>query len=238
MGTGEIQTGLLGLGGGDDRGGKQRESQRARNRPSDPRTPHDGPLRRPPAFSLRGGLKTYTSQVPYRAVIQEWHDFYIVAGTIAATLVGLLFVGLSLHLRIVLSRDEVRSLARVTLANLGLVLLVSMFMVIPQSRSSLRNELLFSGIVTLSMVVPSVRAAVRSETRTLSGRVILRLGLSAAAYIGVVISSSFYSASSYRSALSALVAVIVALVVISLRSSWDLLVRVGEVALDEKSDEP
>jgi len=46
----------------------------------------------------------------------------MLAGTAAATLVGLLFVGLSLHLRAVLSRSEVRSLARVTLANFGLIL--------------------------------------------------------------------------------------------------------------------
>src|SRR5437899_11480758 len=70
--------------------------------------------------------------VPYDVIVQRWHDFYIVAGTAAATLVGLLFVGLSLHLRAVLSRSEVRSLARVTLANFGLVLFVSLFMVIPQ----------------------------------------------------------------------------------------------------------
>ena len=173
--------------------------------------------------------------MPYRSVIQEWHDFYIVAGTGAATLLGLLFVGLSLHLRVVLSRDEVRSLARVTLANLGLVLIISMFMVVPQGIPSLRNELLFSGITTLCLIAPSFVAARRSSTRTLQGRMVLRLALSAAAYIGIVISSGFYSKASYRSALSGLVVVVVALVIISLRNSWDLLVRVGEVANQETS---
>ncbi|HJT36805.1 MAG TPA: hypothetical protein VJ818_00130 [Actinomycetota bacterium] len=171
--------------------------------------------------------------MPYRAIIQGWHDFYIVAGTVSATLLGLLFVGLSLHLRIILSRDEVRSLARVTLANLGLVLIISMFMVVPQTMPSLRNELLFSGIVTLGLITPSFVAARRSETQTLHGRLIFRLALSAVAYAGVIVSSGFYSSRSFRSALSALVAIVVALVVISLRNSWDLLVSVGEVALAE-----
>jgi hypothetical protein len=174
--------------------------------------------------------------VPYRAVIQGWHDFYIVAGTAAATLLGLLFVGLSLHLRVVLSRDEVRSLARVTLSNLGLVLIISMFMVVPQSITSLRNELLFSGIATLALVAPSFVAVRRSQTRTLQGRMILRLGLSAAGYAGAVASSAFYTNRSFRSALSALVAVVVALILISLRNSWDLLVRVGEIAIEQGSD--
>ena len=173
--------------------------------------------------------------MPYRAVLQGWHDFYIVAGTVAATLVGLLFVGLSLHLRVILSRNEVRSLARVTLANLGLVLIVSLFLVIPEGLAPARTELLFSGIVTLGFIAPSLITASRSETRTLRGyRLLVRIAFSAMAYAGVIVASSFYTRHSYHSALSGLVAVIVALVVISLRNSWDLLVSVGEVALQEK----
>ncbi|TML79068.1 MAG: hypothetical protein E6G04_06805 [Actinobacteria bacterium] len=173
--------------------------------------------------------------MPYRAVIQGWHDFYIVAGTVAATLVGLLFVGLSLHLRVVLSRTEVRSLARVTLANLGLVLIVSLFMVIPEGISITRTELLFSGLVTLALIGPSLLSATRSETRTLRGyRLLIRIAFSAAAYVGVIVASGFYTHGDYHAALSGLVAVVVALVVISLRNSWDLLVSVGEVALAQE----
>jgi len=173
--------------------------------------------------------------VPYRAVIQGCHDFYIVAGTVAATLVGLLFVGLSLHLRLVLSRTEVRSLARVTLANLGLVLIVSLFMVIPEGISITRTELLFSGLVTLALIGPSLLSATRSETRTLRGyRLLIRIAFSAAAYVGVIVASGFYTHGDYHAALSGLVAVVVALVVISLRNSWDLLVSVGEVALAQE----
>ena len=73
---------------------------------------------------------------------ERWHDFYIVAGTAAATLVGLLFVGLSLHLRTVLSRVEVRSLARVTLANFGFLLFVSLFMVIHQDSTAVSPQLI------------------------------------------------------------------------------------------------
>ena len=173
--------------------------------------------------------------MPYRTVIQGWHDFYIVAGTVAATLVGLLFVGLSLHLRVVLSRTEVRSLARVTLSNLGLVLIVSLFMVIPEGISITRTELLFSGLVTLGLIGPSLLSATRSETRTLRGyKLLIRIAFSAAAYVGVIVASGFYTRAGYRGALSGLVAVVVALVVISLRNSWDLLVSVGEVALAQE----
>jgi hypothetical protein len=50
--------------------------------------------------------------VSYQTAVSGWHDFYLLAGTASATLVGLLFVGLSLHLRIVVTSSEVRSLAR------------------------------------------------------------------------------------------------------------------------------
>jgi hypothetical protein len=52
------------------------------------------------------------SAVPHQVLAERWRDFYIVAGTAAATLVGLLFVGLSPPSS-VLPRVEVRSLARV-----------------------------------------------------------------------------------------------------------------------------
>ena len=79
--------------------------------------------------------------MPYQVLAARWHDFYIVAGTAAATLVGLLFVGLSLHLRVVLSRVEVRSLARVPLANFGFLLFVSLFMAFARIRlRSARNS--------------------------------------------------------------------------------------------------
>src|SRR6478672_2514111 len=51
-----------------------------------------------------------------------WHDLYVTVGAAAATLVGLLFVGLSLHIRVVVAHPEVRSLARVTLTDFFVVL--------------------------------------------------------------------------------------------------------------------
>jgi hypothetical protein len=70
------------------------------------------------------------------------------------TLVGLLFVGLSLHLRAVLSRTGVRSLARVTLSNFALILLVSLFMVIRQPSSAASSQLIGAGVVSLAVTAP------------------------------------------------------------------------------------
>lgn len=173
--------------------------------------------------------------MPYQAAIEGWHDFYLVSGGASATLVGLLFVGLSLHLRAVISRPEVRTLARVTLTNLCLVLLVALFILIPQDRSGFGFDLIISGIISGGIVTPSLVGAARSRTRTLRvPQLVTRFGLSAVGYAGVVAAGALINAGSIAAGLVWICAVSIALLVISLRNSWDLLVSVGEATMEEK----
>jgi hypothetical protein len=178
--------------------------------------------------------------VPYQTVASNLHDFYILAGTASATLVGLLFVGLSLHLRIVISASEVRSLARVTLANFGAVLFVCLFMVIHEDPSSAAFQLIGSGAVSLVVAIPSLVAVARNQEayfemrRTERARLVLRFGLSAAGYLAVI-AAGVLLLSSLTSAFAVLLVVaIVVLLLISLRNTWDLLVTVGEVTQDDE----
>lgn len=171
--------------------------------------------------------------MPFQAALQGWHDFYIVAGSAAATLVGLLFVGLSLHLRAVLSRPEVRSLARATLTNFVLVLLLAMFTLIPQSSEGLTQELIFSGIVSVAILAPSLLRAARSPTRTLRvAQLSLRFGVSIISYGGVIAAGALFSGHAVDAGLTVLAVVALVLLAISLRNSWDLLVSVGEATLE------
>lgn len=173
--------------------------------------------------------------MPYQAAIQRWRDFYLIGGTSSATLVGLLFVGLSLHIRVVVSRPEVRSLARITLANFGLVLLVSLFLVIHQDPRAAMYQLLFSGLFSLVIVAPSLLSAGRGGTRTFQVvRLVARVGLSVVAYAAVVVAGILIGRHTYGSALNLLLAVVIVLLVVSLRNSWDLLVSVADVALEDE----
>lgn len=177
----------------------------------------------------------------FQTTVSAWHDFYMVAGGASATLVGLLFVGLSLHLRVVVSRPEVRSLASVTLANFGLVLLIALFALIPQQAPSFGYALIISGAITIGIVGPSLRAASRSHTRTLRiPRLFVRFGVSALAYGGAVAAGVLILRGDYGTGLGWLAAVSVTLNVVSLRNSWDLLVTVGEARMNEARghDEP
>ena len=170
-----------------------------------------------------------TRIVSYQTAVSGWHDFYVVAGTASATLVGLLFVGLSLHLRVVLASSDVRGLARVTLTNFATILLVAMFMVIPQDQSSAAFEMIGTSAISLVINAPSLVAAVRSHQRTLPlTRLALRFGLSTLSYLGLVL-AGIQLLSAYSAAFNTLVTVNVILLVISLRNTWDLLVTVGEV---------
>jgi len=65
--------------------------------------------------------------------LARWHEFYLMAGTAAVTLAGLLFVALSLHLdRLVEeSHEHLLALGRVTLLSFLVVLFASMFMLVP-----------------------------------------------------------------------------------------------------------
>jgi len=69
----------------------------------------------------------------YPEWLDRWHEFYLMAGTAAVTLAGLLFVALSLHLdRLVEeSHEHLLALARVTLLSFTMVLFASMSMLVP-----------------------------------------------------------------------------------------------------------
>jgi hypothetical protein len=172
--------------------------------------------------------------MPYQTELAGWHDFYILAGTAAATLVGLLFVGLSLHLQIVVTTSEVRSLARVTLANFGTVLFVTIFMVIPQGAAAAGSQLIGVGIISFVVAGPSLVGAVRSRDWSFDMsamqrvRVALRFGVSGLSYIAIAVAGVLLLLSN-SAAFTVLLITTVVLLVVSLRNTWDLLVTVADV---------
>ena len=70
---------------------------------------------------------------PFAEYMESWHDFYLLAGTAAVTLAGLLFVALSLHLdRLVEeSHEHLLALTRSTLLSFVLMLTASLMMLTP-----------------------------------------------------------------------------------------------------------
>jgi hypothetical protein len=165
----------------------------------------------------------------YQTTIQSWHDFYSITGEGAASLIGLLFVGLSLHLRMVLSHPDVRALARVTLSNFIFTLVLALFITIPDNNSADTGwELIGLGLISFVFIAPSLTAGVRSPERAMSlPRLLLRFGVSALAFLGLAASGVVLVAGNYQAGLGALEGVTVLVLVVSLRNTWDLLVSVA-----------
>jgi hypothetical protein len=69
----------------------------------------------------------------WEAFVERWHEFYLMTGTAAVTLAGLLFVAISLHVDALVhpSREHLLSLARATLLSFVFVLTLSLMMLVP-----------------------------------------------------------------------------------------------------------
>ncbi len=89
-----------------------------------------------------------------------WHDFYVSLVTAAAGLLGLLFVALSLHLRVlnIEKNAELRAVARTIFLGYVISLGIGFLGLFPQSLNALGIELV---VLNLAAVIPFVRAAGR-----------------------------------------------------------------------------
>jgi hypothetical protein len=169
--------------------------------------------------------------VAFRESVQTWHDFYTVAGAASATLMGLLFVALSLHLRIVVSHPEVKSLARVTLADFFVVLLISLFLAIPTGQAiGTGIEMLGTAAASIWLMArPAVVGVRNRRARRLGPRVLIfRFGLTALAYMGLGAVGVLFLVGDFEDALGWSVTVVIVLLLVAVRNTWDLLVTVAD----------
>jgi len=100
-------------------------------------------------------------------VIDSWHEFYLMAGTAAVTLVGLLFVALSLHLDTLLheTRAHLVTHARQTLLSFTYVLFISLAFLAPNP-----------GPRVLGTMVAAISFVMAATTMRMSGIGVFRRG--------------------------------------------------------------
>ena len=164
------------------------------------------------------------------ATLASWHDLYVTVGATAATLVGLLFVGLSLHIRVVVAHAEVRSLARVTLTAFFVVVLVAIAMLQPTDLAIVVADWL-AGIAVVSLVLtikPLRDGLARGQGRALGLRTTTaRFGVAGLAFASLFAVAGLLAAGRVSDGLNLLLVIVVLLLVISVRNTWDLLVTVA-----------
>jgi len=104
--------------------------------------------------------------VPFSVYADSWHEFFLMTGTAAVTLAGLIFVALSLHIdRLVLdSHRHLLALARATLMSFVMVLAISLMMLTPVvSRQLTGLTLMVAAVVGIVVTVRIVGGAARQE---------------------------------------------------------------------------
>jgi len=170
------------------------------------------------------------------ATLAGWHDLYVTVGAAAATLVGLLFVGLSLHIRVVVAHPEVRSLARVTLTAFFAVVLVAVAVLQPTDSTLVVADWL-AGIAVVSLVLTArpLRDGLASRRRRALGlrTTAARFGVSEIAFAGLLACSGLLIAGRTVDGLELLLVIVVLLLVVSVRNTWDLLVTVAASSRDD-----
>jgi hypothetical protein len=164
------------------------------------------------------------------ANIEAWHDFFLLAGTAAVTLVGLLFVALSFNLDALLhdSRQHLLRVARSTLLSFVVVLVLSLAMLAPSGGRTrpLGVQLITLGVVAIvvswrQLVGPSgVSGLLHGEMRR--RRLIQLIAFILFCGVGVAILRG------HPEFMLLLVAAVGMLLGNATGVSWDLLVQVGK----------
>lgn len=92
----------------------------------------------------------------WAAFAAGWHEFFLMTGTAAVTLAGLLFVAISLHVDALIheSREHLLALARLILLSYVMVLTFSLMMLVPsQTRDMVGLEVTAIGVVFLAITM-------------------------------------------------------------------------------------
>ncbi len=99
--------------------------------------------------------------------ILKWQSFFITLATVAGTLIGLLFISLSLTRDKVVSNPVVFRLARRSFSDFLHVVLVSLFFLIPaEGNKALGMELLLVGILRIKLLFKQAKFRVGSGQKS------------------------------------------------------------------------
>ena len=165
--------------------------------------------------------------------LREWHDFYMLAGTAAATLLGLLFIAVTLNADLILaaSRPHTKRVAEQAFQNYITVLLLSMIFLEHgyPSRVIAVQMVVVSLLMTLWTVHRLRSALYVSDESFNKSRTLRRLLPSLLGYLLMVVFGwkLRYGLDTDEARVFAFAPIL--LLISATGTSWDLLVRVAEI---------
>ncbi|WP_155375143.1 hypothetical protein [Catellatospora vulcania] len=159
----------------------------------------------------------------------EWANFGIVAGAAAATLVGLLFVAVTLRVNTVVTTSDLRYRAAQTLALFITVLLISLLLVVPgQPLRLVGVELVIVAVAAGAAMAVFDRLASRATEPSVLARTLGVISLNATAVLLIALSGAI-AAAGQRWGIYLLVPGVVAALVCGVVNAWLLLVRLPAI---------
>ncbi len=169
----------------------------------------------------------------FAGTIDQWHDFYITAGTASATLIGLLFVSVSLHADFITdpAAEGVLASARRAFTGFITVVLISLMFVVPeQSPQGLGYPMIAFSILYLQQTVHVVGILRRDRTRLTdligSTTTLGKIGTGVVSSIGLlIISITIVTGSTHD--LGWLVGVVGVLLIGAAQNCWSLLLDIA-----------
>jgi len=171
----------------------------------------------------------------FATLARSWHEYYILSGTAAATLMGLLFVSLSLHVETLResSRNHASVMARSAFVSFLMVMFVSLLMLSPAvARRPLSVSLILLGLLRIAVSVPALRRTFISEHSGAAygrGYVIAHTVLPIAAFIALLAAGVLLAGRHAQDGLEFLMLGCTLLLADAARCAWDLLVKVGHL---------
>lgn len=183
------------------------------------------------ASELMGAVASPEARsVPLAQWVERWHEFFLMSGTAAVTLAGLLFVALSLHLdRLVEeSHEHLLALARVTLLSYTWALFASMFMLVPAV--SQRQTAIMLGamaIVGLAWLTRVTRAARHHDEAGVSRGLVRRRLLPPVISMILMLLTAIGLAMGIVEMLYMMVGALCMILGNAAGTSWDLLVQIA-----------
>jgi hypothetical protein len=169
-------------------------------------------------------------QTTFSSTIASWQTFYMLAGTASATLVGLLFVAVSLHIDLVgeSGAATILSTARRTFSRFIIIVIVALLFLVPKlNPQGLGLPLLALGIVDALWSLWLVRVVIRARKRSVGlqdvvNRILLPVVLPLASSIGLMTVAATVLASE-TSYLYWMVPIIALVLANAATNAWDLM---------------
>ena len=175
--------------------------------------------------------------IAWHEYLGSWHEFYLMAGTAAVTLAGLLFVAISLHIDALIhdQREHLLALARGILFSFVMVLVLSLMMLVPhQALRVTASEMMALGLIFLMINLRQMRWKPKVDHAGFSAGLMRRRMIPPLIGYGLVFLTGLSLAITRTPEMMNFVTGAVCMLLGNAAgASWDLLVRMARIKKDD-----